>query len=56
MNEPDRDTVIKECASLLTLTRSEAQLMAGEMTLQEWRTLSAVLCALQNKMRQLCTS
>ena len=39
------------CADMLNLTRSDAQLMAGEMTAQEWRTLSAVLVALQKRMR-----
>ena len=44
--------IYEECASMLNLTRSEAQLMAGEMTAQEWRTLSAVLKALQDLMRE----
>jgi len=38
------------CYNLLSLTRPEASLMAGEMTLQEWRTLSAVLAALQTQI------
>ena len=41
-----------EAAAMLNLTRSEAQLMAGEMTAQEWRTVSAILKALQEKMRE----
>lgn len=39
------------CANMLNLSRSDALLMAGEMTAQEWRTLSAVLVALQQRMR-----
>lgn len=39
------------CANELKLTRSEALLMAGEMTAQEWRTVAAVLRALQARMR-----
>ena len=45
------DAERKACANQLTMTRSDAQLMAGEMTAQEWRTLSAVLVALQIRMR-----
>ena len=40
-----------KCANILNLRRSEASLMAGEMTAQEWRTVSAVLQALQTRMR-----
>ena len=39
------------CANTLNLTRSDALLMAGEMTAQEWRTVAAVLKALQSRMR-----
>lgn len=39
------------CANVLNLSRSEALLMAGEMTAQEWRTVAAVLRALQARMR-----
>lgn len=35
------------CASALNISRSEASLMAGEMTAQEWRTVAAILKALQ---------
>jgi len=47
--------VREECARMLNLTRSEAQLMAGEMTAQEWRTVAAVLKALQARMRGFST-
>ena len=40
-----------ECADTLSLNRSEAQLMAGEMTASEWRTVAAVLGGLQARMR-----
>lgn len=33
----------ERCAQLLNITRSDAQLMAGDMTAGEWRTVSAVL-------------
>ena len=39
------------CTNALNLSRSDVQLMAGEMTAQEWRTVSAVLKALQSRMR-----
>lgn len=39
-----------ECSNTLGISRSSAQLMAGEMTAQEWRTLAAVLKALQSRM------
>ena len=39
------------CANMLNLTRSDVQLMAGEMTAQEWRTMEAVLKALQSQMK-----
>lgn len=41
----------KACANGLNMTRSEALLMAGEMTAQEWRTVLAVLVSLQSRMR-----
>jgi hypothetical protein len=40
-----------ECADILSINRSEAQLMAGEMTASEWRTVAAVLKWLQSRMR-----
>ena len=40
-----------DCANILGMTRADASLMAGEMTIQEWRTLSAVLKGLQAKIR-----
>lgn len=39
------------CANILNLSRADALLMCGEMTAQEWRTVSAVLRALQSRMR-----
>jgi uncharacterized membrane-anchored protein len=39
------------CANSLNLSRSEALLMAGEITAQEWRTVTAVLKSLQARMR-----
>lgn len=39
------------CSKMLNLTRADAQLIAGEITEQEWRTVSAVLVALQSRMR-----
>ena len=39
------------CADSLSINRSEAQLMAGEMTANEWRTVAAVLRVLQSRMR-----
>ncbi len=39
------------CADTLSINRPEAQLMAGEMTAGEWRTLAAVLKGLQSRMR-----
>lgn len=42
---------IDECANTLNLTRSDALLMAGEMAAQEWRTVEAILKALQSRMR-----
>lgn len=41
----------EKCANILNLSRSDALLMAGEMTAQEWRTVAAVLRALQAQMR-----
>lgn len=38
------------CAKLLEISRSEACLLAGEMTAQEWRTVAAVLAALKARM------
>lgn len=40
-----------DSANILTLSRSEALLMAGEMTEQEWRTAKAILIAMQSKIR-----
>ena len=40
----------KRCAKLLDISRSEACLLAGEMTAQEWRTVAAVLAALTSRM------
>ena len=40
------------CADMLNLSRDQAQLMAGEMTAQEWRTGSAILRGVQSKMRE----
>jgi hypothetical protein len=40
----------RQCADILKITRAEAQLMAGELTADEWRTLSAVLAALRWKI------
>lgn len=45
--EVERDA----CANILNLNRSEAQLMAGEITAQEWRTVAAILRALQARVR-----
>ena len=39
------------CADTLSINRSEAQLMAGEMSASEWRTVAAILRALQSRMR-----
>ena len=33
----------EKAASMLNMTRPQAQLIGGEMSAQEWRTLSAVL-------------
>lgn len=41
----------EKCASMLGLSRADAQLMAGELNLREWLTLSAVLVSLQKRMR-----
>jgi len=46
-----QDSEREACANMLNLTRSEALLMAGEMSAQEWRTVSAVLVVLQKRMR-----
>ncbi len=43
--------VANRCADTLSINRPEAQLMAGEMTAGEWRTLAAVLKGLQSRMR-----
>lgn len=40
-----------DCADTLSINRSEAQLMAGEMSASEWRTVAAILRALQSRMR-----
>lgn len=37
---------------LLKMTRAEAQLMAGEMTAQEWRTVRAVLRGILAKLER----
>jgi hypothetical protein len=39
------------CAQLLNLSRADATLAAGEMSAQEWRTVSAVLTMLQRRIR-----
>lgn len=41
----------EECANILGISRADALLMAGEMTSQEWRTVAAILKALQARMR-----
>ncbi len=38
------------CASALNISRSEALLACGEMTAQEWRTVSAVLRWMQTRI------
>ena len=38
-------------SDLLSLTRAEASLIAGEMTAGEWRTVSAVLRQRQDEIR-----
>jgi hypothetical protein len=43
----------EQCAKALAMRRSDAQLMAGELTAQEWRTLSAVLVAMQARIRAI---
>lgn len=48
-----RDSAINECANILNINRSEASLMAGEMAAQEWRTVEAILKALQSRMHAL---
>lgn len=45
------EAAFQTCAGMIFITRSDAQLMAGEMTAQEWRTVSSILRALQSKMR-----
>jgi hypothetical protein len=42
----------KRCAALLAVTRGDLSLAVGEMTAGEWRTCSAVLQVLRNRMRQ----
>lgn len=39
-----------KCSAMLNLSRSDIQLMAGELTAQEWRTVGAVLKGLQWRM------
>lgn len=46
-----QDVEREACANILGISRSDALLMAGEMTAQEWRTVAAVLMALQSRMR-----
>lgn len=41
----------ERCAHILNITFPAAALMTGEMTAQEWRTVGAVLKALQARMR-----
>ena len=41
----------KACAASLDVSRADALLACGEMTAQEWRTVSAVLVWLQTRMR-----
>lgn len=45
------DATRESCANTLDLYRGEAQLMAGEMTASEWRTVAAVLRGLQWRIR-----
>ena len=45
------DDIREACADMLSINRNEAQLMAGEMTSGEWRTLAAVLKGLQSLTR-----
>jgi hypothetical protein len=42
---------VAEAADMLWLTRAEASLMAGEMTLAQWQTVAAVLAGLRAKLR-----
>jgi len=42
----------ERCAALLAVTRADVSLAVGEMTAGEWRTCSAVLQVLRNRMRQ----
>lgn len=41
--EADNAALLTKVRQCLTMTRSEAQLLAGEMTAGEWRTVSAIL-------------
>jgi hypothetical protein len=42
----------ERCAALLAVSRADVSLAVGEMTAGEWRTCSAVLQVLRNRMRQ----
>ena len=42
----------ERCAAKLNVTRAEVLLAAGEMSAQEWRTVSAVLQWMQRRIRQ----
>lgn len=41
---------LNTCTAMLSLTRAEASLMAGEMSAQEWRTVKAVLDAIKRRI------
>ena len=43
----------ERATNILNISRSDALLMAGEMTAQEGRTVTAVLTALQSKIQAL---
>ena len=43
----------EHAAKVIDITRAEALLMAGEMTAQEWRTVSAILTSLQSRLKDI---
>ena len=41
---------LQKVLAMLSLTRAEASLMAGEMSAQEWRTVKAVLDSIKRRI------
>lgn len=48
----EMDTEIARLKNVFSLTRSDVQLMAGELSANEWRTVSAVLKGLERKLKK----